>query len=310
MSRVFVTRVLPGDAVDRLRAEHDVELWEGDLPPAREVLLDAVADVEGLLCLLTDRVDEELLEAAPRLRAVANLAVGVDNIDLAACVRHGIAVGNTPGVLTEATADLVWALLLAAARRLPEAAAAVRAGEWRTWEPRGWLGRDVHGATLGIVGLGKIGRAVARRSEGFGMRLLHHNRRGGVSLETLLSDSDYVSLHCPLTTETRGLIGERELRLMRDDAILINTSRGEIVNQGALRRALSEGWIAGAALDVADPEPLPPDDPLLAAPNLIVLPHVGSASRSAREAMASIAADNLLAALAGHPMPHPVGPGG
>lgn len=307
MARVLITRRLPGTALQRLaEAGHELELWEGELPPPREELLRLIADAEGLLCLLTDAVDEELLDAAPRLRAVANLAVGVDNIDLAACARRGIPVGNTPDVLTEATADLAFALLLAAARRLPEAAEAVRAGEWRTWEPAGWLGVDVHGATLGVIGLGKIGRAVVRRSEGFEMRTIHHNRTSGLSLDTVLTDADFVSIHCPLTDETRGLIGERELGLMRPDAILINTARGEIVDSKALGRALHEGWIGGAALDVTDPEPLPADHELLDAPNLLVLPHVGSASHSAREAMAELAVENLLAALAGREMPNPV----
>jgi glyoxylate reductase len=308
MARVFVTRPLPGDAVGRLvAAGHETEVWAGPLPPPREELLTATARADGLLCLLTDRVDAELLDGAPGLRAVANMAVGTDNIDLAECARRGIAVGNTPGVLTEATADLTFALILAAARRLLEAADAVRAGEWHTWEPAGWLGIDVHGATLGIVGLGKIGRAVLRRSEGFGMRVIHHNRGSGLSLDTVLAESDFVSLHCPLTKHTRGLIGERELGLMKPTAILVNTARGEIVDSAALARALSEGRLGGAALDVTDPEPLPPDDPLLRAPNLIVLPHIGSASRATRESMAGLAADNLLAALAGRPMPHQVG---
>lgn len=291
--------------MQRLADAHEVEVWEGDGPPPRERLLELVADAEGLLALLTDGVDDDLLEAAPQLRAVANLAVGVDNIDLEACARRGIAVGNTPGVLVEATADLAFAVLLASARRLPEAAAAVRAGEWRTWEPAGWLGADVHGATLGIVGPGRIGSAVARRAEGFGMRILTHGRDSGAPLEQLLGESDFVSLHCPLTEATRGLIGERELRLMKPEAVLVNTARGEIVDPSALARALQEGWIAAAGLDVTDPEPLPADDPLLGAPNLLVLPHIGSASHSAREAMADLAVDNLLAALAGRPMPNP-----
>jgi glyoxylate reductase len=307
MARVFVTRLLPGDAVDRLRpAGHEVEAWEGPLPPPRERLLAGTARAEGLLCLLTDRVDAELLDASPRLRAVANMAVGTDNIDLNECARRGIVVGNTPGVLTEATADLTFALILAAARRLAEAADAVRAGEWRTWQPAGWLGVDVHGATLGIIGLGKIGRAVLRRSEGFGMRVIHHGRRSGLSLDTVLAESDFVSIHCPLTEQTRGLIGERELDLMKPTAILVNTARGEIVDTGALTRALDQGRLGGAGLDVTDPEPLPADDPLLRAPNVTVLPHVGSASRATRESMADLAVDNLLAALAGRPMPHQV----
>jgi glyoxylate reductase len=289
MPRVFVTRKLPGEAVGRLaEAGHEVDVWNGELPPPRDELLGRTTTAEGLLCLLTDRVDAELLDACPELRAVANMAVGTDNIDLVECAQRGIAVGNIPGVLTEA-------------------AGAVRAGQWRTWEPAGWLGQDVHGATLGIVGLGKIGRAVARRSEGFGMRLLHHNRTSGMSLDTVLADSDFVSIHCPLTEQTRGLIGERELRQMKPTATLVNTARGEIVDPRALATALREGWIAGAALDVTDPEPLAPDDPLLQAPNLIVLPHIGSASHATREAMADLAVDNLIAALAGRAMPNPVG---
>jgi glyoxylate reductase len=299
----FVTRRLPGDALERLGAAHEVTVWEGEMPPSREELLAAVAGAEGLLCLLTERIDAELLDAAPRLRAIANLAVGVDNIDLAECERRGIPVGNTPGVLTEATADLAFALILASARRLLEAADAVKAGEWRTWEPAGWLGHDVHGATLGIIGGGKIGSAVARRAEGFGMEVIVAGR--GTPLDHLLADSDFVSIHCPLTEETRHLIGAEELEAMKPTAHLVNTARGEIVDPDALRAALKAGAIAGAALDVTEPEPLPPDHPLLAAPNLIVLPHIGSGSHASRAAMADLAVDNLLAALADPAMPMP-----
>lgn len=308
MAHVFVTRKLPGDALERLRATHEVDLWEGELPPPREQLAAHAADAEGLLSLLTDRVDADLLDHCPKLRAVANLAVGTDNIDLAECARRGIAVGNTPGVLTEATADLTFALILATARRIVEAADAVRAGEWHTWEPRGWLGADVGGATLGIVGAGKIGRAVARRAEGFSMRVLLSGRSTGDGLEPLehlLEQADFLSLHCPLSEQTRHLIGARELEAMKPGAILINTARGEIVDPEALRVALGRGEIAGAGLDVTEPEPLPPDHPLLGAPNLTVLPHIGSASRSTRTAMADLAVDNLLAFFAGEPMPHP-----
>jgi glyoxylate reductase len=299
----FVTRRLPGDALERLGAAHEVTVWEGEMPPSREELLAAVAGAEGLLCLLTERIDAELLDAAPRLRAIANLAVGVDNIDLAECGRRGIPVGNTPSVLTEATADLAFALILASARRLLEAADAVKAGEWRTWEPAGWLGHDVHGATLGIIGGGKIGSAVARRAEGFGMEVIVAGR--GTPLDHLLADSDFVSIHCPLTEETRHLIGAEELEAMKPTAHLVNTARGEIVDPDALRAALKAGAIAGAALDVTEPEPLPPDHPLLAAPNLIVLPHIGSGSHASRAAMADLAVDNLLAALADPAMPMP-----
>ena len=297
MARCFVTRELPGTALDRLRAQHDVEVWPGDLPPARDELLAGARDAEGLLCLLTDTIDADLIAACPRLRAISNYAVGSDNIDSDAAARRGIAVAVTPDVLTETTADLAFALILAAARGLPEAARAVRAGEWRTWEPRGWLGRDVHGATLCIVGPGRIGGAVARRAEGFGMQVIAVGR--GDALAEALARADFVSLHCPLTPETRGLIGEHELRAMRSDAVLVNTARGPILDTGALTRALEEGWIGGAALDVTDPEPLPADHPLLAAPNVLVVPHIGSATHATRERMADMAVDNLLQALAG-----------
>jgi lactate dehydrogenase-like 2-hydroxyacid dehydrogenase len=277
------------------------------LPPAPADLRAACRDADGLLCLLTDRVDPDLLDAAPRLRAVSVMAVGVDNVDLEACGTRGVQVGNTPGVLTETTADLAFALLLAAARRVVDGEAAVRAGEWTTWEPGGFLGEEVHGATLCIVGMGRIGSAVARRAEGFGMRVLGVSGTSG-DLRGALAESDFVTLHVPLTAATRGLIGERELRLMKPTAILVNTARGPVVDTGALVRALSEGWIAGAALDVTDPEPLPAGHPLLATGRALVTPHIGSASRGTRELMASMAVDNLLAALRGERMPHPAGP--
>jgi glyoxylate reductase len=306
MARVFVTRALPFPALDRLRAAHDVEEWPGAMPPSPAQLRAAVADADGLLTLVTDRVDAAVLDAAPRLRAIANMAVGTDNIDVEAATARGIPVGNTPDVLTDATADLAFALLLALARRIVPGAATVRAGEWRTWEPAGDLGADLVGATLGIVGWGRIGRAVARRADGFGMHVIHSSRSSGVSLEELLERSDFVSLHVPLTPETRGLIDGGALALMRPTALLINTARGGVVDQDALREALHAGTIAGAALDVTDPEPLPPDHPLLDAPNLLVVPHVGSATVHTRAKMAAMAVDNLLAALDGRPMPHPV----
>jgi glyoxylate reductase len=282
-----------------------VEVWPGRSPPAPADLHAACREADGLLCLLTDRVDRELLAAAPRLRAVAVMAVGVDNIDLGACAERGVAVGNTPGVLTETTADLAFALLLAAARRVAEGDAAVRAGEWTAWDPAGFLGEEVHGATLGVVGMGRIGSAVARRAEGFGMRVVGAGSSNG-ELDRLLAESDFVSLHVPLTDATRRLIGERELRAMKPTAIVVNTARGPVVDTGALVRALREGWIAGAALDVTDPEPLPADHPLLATRRALVTPHIGSASRRTRELMASMAVDNLLAGLRGERMPHPV----
>jgi glyoxylate reductase len=302
--KAFVTRRLPGDALERLAAEHDVEVWPEQLPPGRDELLSRAPELEGLLTLLTDSVDAELIGAAPRLRAISNCAVGVDNVDLEAAAARGIQVGNTPGVLTDTTADLAVALMLGISRRLAEGDAYVRRGEWRTWEPGLLLGHDLHGASVGIVGFGRIGQAVARRLEGFGCEILHTSRRGGVPLEELLERSDFVSVHTPLTAETRGLIGDEALARMKPTAYLVNTARGPIVDSEALGRALRAGRIAGAALDVTDPEPLPGGDPLLDAPNLLVLPHLGSATYATRERMADMAVDNLLAGLAGERMPH------
>jgi glyoxylate reductase len=304
MARCFVTRELPGPALDQLRSAHEVEVWPGRLPPTPAELREKAADAEGLLSLLTDRIDAALIDACPRLTAISNYAVGVDNVDLEAASRRGIPVGHTPDVLTDATADLTFALLMAAARKLPEAARAVRDGDWLTWEPAMYLGQSVHGATLGIIGFGRIGRAVASRAEGFRMEMIHASARSKDDVESLLGRSDFVSLHCPLTPESYHLIDADALAGMRPNAILINTARGGIVDQLALREALERGVIAGAALDVTDPEPLPPDDPLLEAPNLIVVPHIGSATRAARDRMTAIAVENLLAGLAGRPMPH------
>jgi glyoxylate reductase len=304
VARVFVTRDLPGPALARLRAAgHDVTVHPGALPPTRAELEDGVRDAEGLLCLLTDPVDSALLGGAPHLRAIANYAVGSDNIDLGACRARGIPVGVTPDALTDATADLAMALLLAAARRLPEAERAVREGAWRTWDPQGFLGLELRGARLALVGPGRIGRAVGERAAAFGMQVEPVGR--GDDLHAALARADAVSLHVPLTEATRRLIGAPALAAVKPGAILVNTARGGIVDQVALAAALRDGRLAAAALDVTDPEPLPPEDPLLAAPNLIVLPHIGSATRAARERMADLAAGNLLAALAGEPMPHP-----
>jgi glyoxylate reductase len=306
MARVFVTRALPFEALDRLRAAHEVVEWPGDMPPAPDELRTAVAPAEGLLALVTDRVDASVMDAAPGLRAIANMAVGTDNIDLDAAAARGIPVGNTPDVLTDATADIAFALLLALARRIVPGADAVRSGAWTTWEPAKDLGADLAGATLGIVGRGRIGEAVARRAEGFGMDVIHSSRSSGVPLAELLQRADFVSVHTPLTPETRHLADARFLAAMKPTALLVNTARGGVVDQDALRAALHAGEIAGAALDVTDPEPLPPDHPLLDAPNLLVVPHVGSATVRTRAKMAAMAVDNLLAALEGRPMPHPV----
>jgi glyoxylate reductase len=301
MARCFVTRRIPGPALDRLIEAHDVHVWPHRLPPTPDELRANVSDVAGLLSLLTDTVDEALLDVAPDLRAISNYAVGTDNVDLDAATKRGIPVGNTPDVLTDATADLAFALLLALARRLPEGERDVRDGQWVTFEPDRNLGAEVTGATLGIVGFGRIGQAVARRAEGFGMEVLHTK---DVPLEELLERSDFVTLHCPLTPETRHLIDDDALAHMKPTALLVNTARGPIVDAAALERALHERAIAGAALDVTDPEPLPPDHPLLEAPNLLVVPHVGSATVRTRHKMTELAVDNLLAALDGEPMPH------
>jgi glyoxylate reductase len=306
MARVFVTRELPFPALERLEAEHEVDTWPGDLAPPPDELRARTSEADGLLSMVADRVDEALLDAAPNLRAIANYAVGTDNIDLEAAAARGIPVGNTPDVLTDATADLAFALILALARGIVSGAETVRAGEWRTWEPAGALGTDLAGATLGIVGRGRIGEAVARRAAGFGMEVVHSSRSSGLPLDQLLGQADVISLHTPLTPDTRHLIDASALARMKPTALLVNTARGGIVDQDALREALMEGRIGGAALDVTEPEPLPGDHPLLDAPNLLVVPHLGSATRRTRARMAEMAVENLLAALDGRPMPHPV----
>jgi glyoxylate reductase len=317
--RVFVTRQLPGEALGRLSKQVELRVWEDELPPPREALLEGARGVGGLITLLTDRIDAPLLESTPSLRAVSNVAVGYDNIDVAACTARRIAVGNTPGVLTETTADFAFALLMGLARRVAEADAYVRAGKWRTWSPTLLLGADVHGTTLGIAGLGQIGAAMARRARGFGMRVLYVNRHPRPELEaelglwrvdkaTLLAESDFLSLHVPLTPQTRHWLGRAELAAMKPGAMLINTARGSVVDQAALAEALANGPLGGAALDVTEPEPLPMDSPLLKLPNVLIAPHIASASHATRGRMASMAVDNLLAALDGRRPPHCVNP--
>jgi glyoxylate reductase len=303
MARVFVTRRIPGPALERLCQEHDTTVWPERLPPPYEELRRQSESADGLLTLLTDRIDAALIDAAPNLKAVANMAVGYNNIDLQAAAARGVQVGNTPDVLTDATADLTWALLLAAARRLPEALRSARR-DWVTWEPAGFLGASVSGATLGIIGGGRIGSAVARRAEGFGMRVITAGR--GEDLGELLERSDFISVHVPLTPETKHVIDADALRRMKPTGILINTARGEVIDQVALAQALGDGEIGAAALDVTSPEPLPADDPLWDAPNLMITPHIGSATQQAREQMTELAVENLLAALDGRPMPHRV----
>lgn len=321
--RVFVARRIPEEGLDAVRIACDMDLWEEDLPPPRDELLRRVAGCDGVLTLLTDRVDDEFLDAAgPGLRVVSNYAVGFDNIDVAACARRGIPVGNTPGVLTDTTADLAWALLMAAARRLPEGDRYVRAGDWKTWGPLLLLGPDVHGATIGIVGFGRIGQAVARRAAGFGMEILYHdvNRLPDeiteplgatyVSLEELLGRSDFVSLHVNLTAETRHLINASTLAQMRPTAVLVNTSRGPVVDQAALADALERDVIFAAALDVTDPEPIPMDDRLVGRDDCLIVPHIASASRATRGKMAAMSAANLVAGVRGEPLPTQVPPPG
>jgi lactate dehydrogenase-like 2-hydroxyacid dehydrogenase len=285
---------------------------------ARE-LRDQLGEAEGLFALLTVPVDEALLIQAPKLRVVSNMAVGVDNIDLEACSRRGVPVGHTPGVLTEGTADLAMALLLAVARKLPEASRDAREGKWTTWLPDGWLGADLYGATLGIVGMGKIGQAVAKRANGFGTELVYTDPSPRpevdevlgakrLPLGELLRRSDFVSLHVPLMEETRGLIDRARLRQMKSTAVLINTARGPVVDPDALYQALSEGWIAAAGLDVTDPEPLPAGHRLYRLDNCLILPHIGSATMNTRRRMAELAAANLLAGLDGRRLPHCANP--
>jgi glyoxylate reductase len=282
-------------------------------------LVERLPQADGLISLLTIPVNEALLSQAPRLRVVSNMAVGVDNVDLEACTRRGIPVGNTPGVLTEATADLSMALILAAARRLPEAASDAKAGRWSTWDPTGWLGIDLCKSALGIAGMGKIGQAVAARAHGFGLRLIYNDifplpeieeRLGAayISFDDLLSQSDILSLHLPLTEETRGLLNTQAFQRMKPSAILVNAARGPIVETAALQQALQQGWIRGAALDVTDPEPLPPDHPLYALPNCLIVPHIGSATHQTRCRMAELACLNLLAGLSGQRLPYCANP--
>ncbi len=315
----IVTHALPEGWLALLESRCELLAGPADAAALAPELQARLREAEGLFTLLTVRVDEALLQGAPRLRVVSNMAVGVDNIDLAACTRRGIPVGHTPGVLTEATADLTMAVLLAAARRLPEASRDAREGRWTTWSPTGWLGADLQGATLGIVGMGKIGQAVAARARGFGLRLLYADQRARpeaeeslgaqrAELADLLEHSDFVSLHVTLTSETRHLVNEQTLRAMKPTALLVNTARGGVVDTPALVRALSEGWIGGAALDVTDPEPLPLGHPLYSFPNCLIVPHIGSATVGARRRMAELACENLLAGLEGRPLLHCANP--
>lgn len=309
--KVYVTRRLPEAVVARLENECSLTMWEeADIPVPRETLEREVREADGLLCLLTERIDAELLRQAPRLKIVSNMAVGYNNIDVAAATEAGVMVANTPGVLTETTADLTFALLMATARRLVEASDLLRSGGWKTWSPMLLTGQDVYGATLGIIGMGAIGEAVARRARAFDMNVLYYNRsrrpeaeaKYGLSytdMDSLLRQSDFVCVMAPYTPETINLIDEAQLALMKPSAILINSARGGIVNEDALYNALKDGRIWAAGLDVFNEEPVPTDHPLLTLPNVVALPHIGSASIQTRMKMAHLSVDNLLLGLAG-----------
>ncbi len=317
--KVFLTRRILESGLSKITAFCEVDLWPEELPPSRTELLGHLHGIEGLLCLLTDKIDVEVMNTAgPGLKVISSCSVGVDNVDLAAATARGIPVGNTPGILTDATADLTFALLLSAARRVVEGDRLVKNGGWKTWSLGFMLGADLRGATLGLVGFGRIGRAMAHRAGGFGMRILftepgHAEPEPGVEaaqvdFETLLARSDFISLHCPLTPETRGMINSTALSKMKPTAVLINTSRGPVVDPLALYKALSSKQIFAAALDVTDPEPISPESPLLTLENCIIVPHIGSASRQTREKMSSMAADNLIAGLKGERLPNCANP--
>ena len=319
--KVFITRKIFQEALDRIDHVADMEVWPDEFPPPYEILAEKTSRAEGILSMLSDKIDSNLIEKSPGLKVISSMAVGYDNIDVAAATRHNIRVGFTPGVLTETTADLIFALIMAAARRVVEADRYVRDGKWKTWTPMGLLGQDIHHATLGIIGLGRIGMEVARRAHGFSMKILYYSRtrkspgeekRLGLEyvdrMAELLSRSDFISLHVPLTKETRHLIGAEEFTVMKPTAIFVNASRGLVVDQRALYEALKNRKILCAALDVTEVEPIPMNDPLLTLDNFIITPHIGSASVLTRKKMAQMAVDNLLAGLRGEPLPNCVNP--
>lgn len=315
---VYVTRPLPQELLTALAAVCELRLASGEAPLSSGNLPTAVRDCAGIICLLTDQIDADLVAALPQLKFVSSISVGVDHIDVDALTARSIALGHTPGVLVDATADLAFALLLAAARRLGEADRFVRAGQWRAdnaWSPDFFLGKDVSGATLGLIGMGAIGQAVARRAAGFGMRVLSWNRTPravagvvAVPLEELLENSDFVSVHVARTQQTLGLLDAARLAQMKKGAVLINTARGGIVDEQALARALDSGDLYAAGLDVYDSEPLPPGSPLLTHPRVVLAPHIGSATAATRRAMVTRALDNALAAVTSRQMPYCANP--
>ena len=321
--RIFVSRLIPEKGLEMVRglaADYSVEVWPDPLPPAYDALLQKVQGLAALYCLLTDRIDANLMDAiGSQVKVISQMAVGFDNIDIPAATARGIPVGNTPGVLTETTADFAWSLLMSAARRVVEGDKFTRAGMWKTWGPIDFLGPDVTGATLGIVGFGRIGQGMAKRAQGFDMRLLYFDtqrnpeaeEKYGVQyadLDTLLRESDFVTLHTVLSQETYHLMDDERLKRMKPSGILINSARGPVVDPAALYRALSNGTIAYAALDVTEPEPIRPDDPLLTLDNIIIAPHIASASFQTRNKMATMAAANLMAGLKGERLPNCVNP--
>ena len=312
---VVITRQIPDAALAPIQEVADVRYWDDRDPIPRQTLLAWADGADGIYCMLTERIDAELLDAAgPSLQVVSTMSVGYDHVDVDACTARRVLVGNTPGVLTDTTADLALALLLATARRIPEAVEAVKAGQWTTWKPQWLTGPDLHGSTVGIVGLGRIGLATARRLMGFNCRILYTGPRPKpeaaaqvnatfVDWPTLLAESDFVSIHCPLNDATRHLFDAEAFAHMKSTAILVNTSRGPVVDQAALLTALTTGQIAAAGLDVTDPEPLSAHHPLLSLPNCVILPHIGSASVATRLKMALMAAENLVAGVTGVPLP-------
>lgn len=319
--KAYITRQIPQEAIDIIANHCDYTIWDKEATPApRDVLLRSIADVDGVLTMLTERVDSEFLAAAPQCKVIANMAVGYDNVDLAALTKRNVLLTNTPDVLTETTADLVWALILATARRIVEGQKTIEADAWTTWSPMFMVGQDVFGATLGIVGAGRIGAAVARRASGFNISIMYHNRRPSPNLEThtgatycnsldvMLSEADIVVALVPLTESTRGMFGAREFALMKPTALFINAARGPIVNEGELYKALQHGRPWAAGLDVFEQEPIRADHPLLTLPNVTAVPHIGSATVATRIRMATVAATNLIAALTGQPVPNAVNP--
>lgn len=313
--RVFVTRKIPDAGLKKIVEQCDATVWDEPLPPSRPVLLENVAGCDGVLTLLTEKVDAEFMDACgPQLKVISNFAVGYNNIDVEEATRRQIAVGNTPGVLTDATADMAFALLISAARRIVEGQDYVRAGKWKTWEPLGHIGQDLQGKTIGIVGMGRIGFAMAKRCRGgWDMNVLYHDKYRNkaaeqqlgarqVDFDTLLAESDFVSAHTDLNDETRGMFNAAAFAKMKNTAVFINSSRGPIHNPQDLHHALKSGEIFAAGLDVTDPEPIAMDDPLLQLPNCVIAPHIASATVDSRNGMAEIAADNLCAGLRGQPL--------